>query len=410
MNAPFRRPRRIAADEAHSWARNLRLGNAGAKFVLCMLTLYVNGEGRCFVGVPTLAEDCELVENTIRRRLAWLEEIGAIVRMAQWIDEHGRRNSDGRGRRTTDEIALCIEGSADEIEARARGNGDHANPANLEGADPNSVEGADPANREGSDQADPATSPSLALQVGEGPDSLNLNQEEESPPYPPQGGDERTHDDRTRGREATESLAPFIAAYPEQLIADYARTQAVWAAMTVQDQADAIVGAKGYAKLIRKERLGGRNRSVKDAHSWLRNRQWTGYLGAGKTIEAAKQRCDAAEGSDEWRAWTVFYRCCGRRGIPDSAILSSTQGANGLVASVPRQWPPVGRGLDPDNRKWPSFAEGTPQFAAWLRKLREIDVSIGMGTVMIDGKQVRALRVPCEWPPGKQVETAAQSP
>ena len=55
-----RRKRRIAADEAHAWARNLRLGNAHAKYVLCMLTGYVNGEGVCFVSIPHLADDCEL--------------------------------------------------------------------------------------------------------------------------------------------------------------------------------------------------------------------------------------------------------------------------------------------------------------------------------------------------------------
>src|SRR5882672_4611620 len=49
-----RRPRRIAADEAHAWARNLRLNNAQAKLVLSMLTLYVDGDGYCFVGIPQL--------------------------------------------------------------------------------------------------------------------------------------------------------------------------------------------------------------------------------------------------------------------------------------------------------------------------------------------------------------------
>jgi pyocin large subunit-like protein len=74
-----RRARRIAADEAHSWARNLKLNNPHAKLLLCMLTQYVNGDGICWVSVPTLSEDCELAQNTIRSRLNWLEEIGVIV-------------------------------------------------------------------------------------------------------------------------------------------------------------------------------------------------------------------------------------------------------------------------------------------------------------------------------------------
>ncbi len=61
MPKPDRRPRprrAIAADEAHSWARNLKLGNIHAKLILSMVTLYVDVEGVCFVSIPSLAEDC----------------------------------------------------------------------------------------------------------------------------------------------------------------------------------------------------------------------------------------------------------------------------------------------------------------------------------------------------------------
>jgi len=92
-----RRPRRIAADEAHAWARNLRLGNHHAKSVLRSLTLYVDGDGFCFVGIEQLADDCELSPDTVRRRLVWLEEIGTIARRSQWIDGSGVRNGEGRG-------------------------------------------------------------------------------------------------------------------------------------------------------------------------------------------------------------------------------------------------------------------------------------------------------------------------
>jgi hypothetical protein len=116
-----RRPRRIAADEAHSWARNLRLGNIQAKLVLSMLSLYVNGDGICWVSAGALAEDCELSDDTVRRRLAWLDQIGAVARVPQWIDENGSRNGDGKGRRTTDKIKLLYDADADDIEARAAG-------------------------------------------------------------------------------------------------------------------------------------------------------------------------------------------------------------------------------------------------------------------------------------------------
>jgi Helix-turn-helix domain len=124
-----RRARRIASDEAHSWARNLRLGNIHAKLVLCMLSLYVNGDGICWVSAQALAEDCELSDDTVRRRLAWLAEIGAIARWPQWIDEYGRRNGDRRGKRTTDMIQLLYDADIDEIEARAAGKAAAESPA-----------------------------------------------------------------------------------------------------------------------------------------------------------------------------------------------------------------------------------------------------------------------------------------
>jgi len=121
MTTAKRRPRRIAADEAHSWARNLRLGNIHAKLVLSMLSLYVDGNGVCWVSAQALAEDCELSDDTVRRRLAWLDEIGAIAREPQWIDEDGRRNGERRGKRTTDLIQLLYDADVDDIEARAAG-------------------------------------------------------------------------------------------------------------------------------------------------------------------------------------------------------------------------------------------------------------------------------------------------
>jgi hypothetical protein len=113
------RPRRIASDEAHSWARNLRLGNPLGKLVLMMITGYVNGEGICFVGQESLSEDCELAVNTISKRLGWLEKIGAISRRPRWRDGNGVRNSEGRGKRTTDDIQLMLFADIDEIEEAA---------------------------------------------------------------------------------------------------------------------------------------------------------------------------------------------------------------------------------------------------------------------------------------------------
>ncbi|MEH2705213.1 hypothetical protein ABIF21_000035 [Bradyrhizobium elkanii] len=145
MTSAKRRPRRIAADEAHSWARHLRLRNPGAKDVLKNLTIYVDGEGCCWVGIPSLAEDLEMSPDTIRRRLAWLEMVGAISREAQWIDEYGVRNGQQRGRRTTDKIRLLFEADVDAIEARAAGETvDAENDAVSTASDPSKLRGSDP--------------------------------------------------------------------------------------------------------------------------------------------------------------------------------------------------------------------------------------------------------------------------
>ncbi|WP_440640264.1 hypothetical protein ACSHT2_02665 [Bradyrhizobium sp. PUT101] len=132
MTTAKRRARRIAADEAHAWARNLKLRNLQASILLRSLSLYVDGDGVAFAAIPTLAEDCDgLSVDTVRRRLVWLEQVGAIARQPQWLDENGVRNGHGRGKRTTDEIRLLFDADPDLIEARAQGRAPHVGEENA---------------------------------------------------------------------------------------------------------------------------------------------------------------------------------------------------------------------------------------------------------------------------------------
>lgn len=189
------RPRRIAADEAHSWARNLRLGNHHGKNVLKALTLYVDGDGYCFTAISTLAWDVELSDDTVRRRLQWLEEIGAIVRHPQWIDERGVRNGDGRGKRTSDNIRLMFDGDQAEIEARAAGQSEpvsrEVSPSSLRGLN----NGADPICY----NVSPAPALGQPSHCGEG---LISEPEPESSPLPPSRG--RESDDQDPDLEESE--------------------------------------------------------------------------------------------------------------------------------------------------------------------------------------------------------------
>jgi len=190
-----KRKRRIASDEAHAWARNLRLKNPYAKMILMDLSHHVDGEGFCFVGLSSVAEDCELALETIRKRLTWLEEIGAIARFPQWIDENGRRNGEGRGKRTTDKIRLMLDANDDDIEALARGDRppeDDGEPSEISPPSDEPVRGLNQPAEDAPETVSPLPAPQLGVYWpptcvgGLTPSNLNLEPEpEDSPPSPP---------------------------------------------------------------------------------------------------------------------------------------------------------------------------------------------------------------------------------
>jgi hypothetical protein len=248
-----RRPRRIAADEAHAWARNLRLGNPYAKLVLCMLTLYVDGDGGCFVSINQLAEDCEFGAETIRRRLAWLESIGVVVRMPQWIDEHGRRNADAKGRRTSDLIRLLIDADLDAIEAKVGpigrdGDDDHV-------ADPPTVTGG---HGEGVTDLPPRLPPPLTPSLRRGPESSEPEPEEKKDsPLPPKGGEMQDDDDGWK---------EFEDAWQEPILRQSIARQ-VWGALLKHERDLACRAARGYV-IWRKRQPKPPN--VMNAHTFLR--------------------------------------------------------------------------------------------------------------------------------------------
>jgi len=391
---PFRRPR-AGADLAHAWARSFRLGDPCAKSILGYMTNYVNDEGIATMGIGTLAFDTEYSENTIRRRLVWLEQIGAIARMPRWLDENGRVNLDGRGRRTSDAIKLMLDADPEEIEAKAANGKGHPD-GGPEGENPSSsVENEtidatiSPPSEVGLNQPENPVSPPLALprpsHTVAGPDSLNCEQED-SPPTPPLGGRSKIVSDEKRA-----SFERFSKTYPSPIV-DYETTLRLWASLSDEDTEDAIKGARGYARFLAELSTQKRSRNVKDAHRWLKHRQWIGFLAgpAAKDAEAAPSLVAVAEGSDEAAEWAVFDRICGRE----------RRFANGRALVPTQRPPPVGDGKG----DWIAVAEGTGQFAAWLRRLREGPAGvIGLRQFKIDGRWQRGLMVPSEWPPPKTV-------
>lgn len=299
--APKRRPRRIAADEAHAWARDLRLGNSLAKLTLSMLSGYVNGDGICFAGIEALSEDTELSPDTVRKRLAWLEQIGAIARFPQWIDANGRRNGDGHGKRTSDEIRLLIHADPDEIEARAKGNGDVGSEAAAPAVSPRCQQGLMGAPKDGQDSVSPLVAPDQPSDCGEGLISEPEPEKKDSP-QPPKGGGQATD------QELEADISEFARNYPAP-ITNMPRLRTVLAAIPRPPRRRiATTAAKGYASYIRECEQKKKPRAVKDADRWVASGMWEGYVAAGERSEASARRTNVELDSQAGKAWATLHR------------------------------------------------------------------------------------------------------
>jgi hypothetical protein len=389
-----RRPRRIAADEAHAWARNLRLGNPYAKLVLSMLTIYVNGEGACFVSASALAEDCELALETVRRRLAWLETIGAITRLPQWIDENGRRNGDGRGRRTTDEIRLMIFAEPDEIEGKALGNDDHEGTT----ADPLPRGGSDhiagPVHGEGANDTGTQAGPPATPSVRRGPESSEP-EPEDSPPCPPSGGVMGPWDD---GEEKTwpggDTWPSFERAWQEPILRQ-SISRNVWSALTEDERRLAIRAGAGYV-IWRSQQKKPPN--VINAHTFLRERAaWPKFAGLAPPEPKAKVRVDV--GTPAWIGLCVVKRIW-RAAAPAGPVDIFEDAMRYLASLAP---------LHDLQGDWVLITEADHrhQVHAWQERLTKCGVRMPPTEKIATGETHAVLgpvwrygwTVPCEWPP-----------
>lgn len=368
----------MASDEAHAWARSLRLGNPYAKSVLQALTLYVNDEATCFVSVGQLGEDTDLSEDTVRRRLRFLEDIGAIVRFPRWRDELGRANSDGRGKRTTDDIKLLVDADMDEIEAKARGDGV------AEGAIP--PDGSSPRQQQGlSEEVRGRLGVGQPSQSGGG---LISEPEPEDFPKPPLGVVSAALGDQETEREKEpEQFQEFWLAYPGYRVMDRSRTLAVFRALSESEQGLARRAVAHLASDLAKLK-----RRPKDAYKWLRDKGFEQYTVSAPPSEGVW----ITEGSDEDRGLRLARDLVQ---MPQRFVRTS-QGKRGYFHKVP-----VGLDLvamlacEHDNRlHWLSFARGSPQFAAWQARLTDWT---GRPLPTTPGPEGDVIRVPWQWPPAK---------
>lgn len=385
---------------AVKWAMDQRTDGPSAQSVLFVVADRSNEHGVCRHADPdTIAELTRQSRATVFRRLEELERVGLLVRFTRHLDD-GRREYEVR-LSTKEFINYKVDKHRNIILYAHSDDKCESAPLKIlpcEGASSPEVDAESqiethPESQDETGQVSPVRlGESHSCDSQKSPSKNPSSKKEDSPPTPPTGGDQAMRDDLEK------TIGPFASGYPIP-ISNLERTLAIWSSMSEAERSDATLGAKGYSDFLRSEEKRGHKRTAKDAHRWLAGRQWLGYLTAGKQAEAKALRFDAREGSEQFSAWMIFYGCCGSSGIP-TFLMTGSEGAR--VANVPCEWPPVGRGLNPDRAKWKPVLEGTGELAAWLRRLRELEgVNIAVRNISISGKDVRGLIVPCQWPPSK---------
>ena len=357
-----RRPRRIAADEAHTWARNLRLGNHHGKSVLKALSLYVDRDGWCFVGVEQLAYDCELSADTVRRRLVWLEEIGAVLRRAQWINSKGCRNSAGEGKRTSDLIKVMVDAGNDHIiEARARGeiiDEDDGDDDEKEQVSPCSEQGLS----RGVETPSPAPAPGQPSHCGEG---LISEPEPESSPLPPSRGRECV---RSGGK--VEEPDDFVAAWRSwrgHEMMGHRRQAALKAfkKLSAEHQRLCRAAIAPYNAALDRH---NRTRTAVNFDRWIKQQGFLEFPDA-KVVRAKPVPDRRWVCGDELSGMEIAGRIAERR-IRSS--LDPERGAGFWTTMPPRpDLSALAQFRDAQADSWIEIDEGTPQFEAWRERLQQ---------------------------------------
>ena len=352
-----KRKRRLASDEAHAWARSLKLGNPYAKSILKSLALHVDYEGKAFVSIGQLAEDCDLSEDTVRRRLKFLEDIGAIVIFPCWIDSQGRRNTEGRGKRTTDDIRLLVDADPEQIEARAAGENppeqsDDTVPATAEFS-PSQQQGLNQAAEEG--LAPPLAPPLGVRQPSQSCDHLISEPEPLTSPQPPSGGVPEEGDDFGRFEKAwTEPMTrPSLA-------------RQVWASFTAEEKTLVLQATEGYFFHRRQQ---AKPPHPLGAHIFLKEREaWPKWAAMAKPKEA--EGAWIAEGSDEDRALRFARLLC--RKISPNSWPHPGGGPRGYRNMVPVRQDLLAMlaFVHQSPLRWPQIPIGSAECTAWRQRFR----------------------------------------
>lgn len=376
---------RLGADTARVWARELCLGNPYAKSVLLAVANYMNEDGAAWPGISTISRDTDISEDTVIGRLRWLENIGAIALFKCWVDEHGRRNYDGRGRVTSNEIRFLFDADLEVVEANAQGD---KKPTVLRGAALESHEAkAEASPRQ---QREPDEIREQGVSTGLAPEQLPTpaaRTEELKPdtPLPP-----NSSGDPAAEHPPPESEFPyerFAEAYGEGSVRPQ-RARTLWEALTDSERKIAIRGARCY----RVQRLSSKKALI-DPERFLRNRElWIEFGNRAAALPGEREL--VATATVEGRAWRCLWKLTGLSPPP---VQSGGQTCYSVPSPMPQQLLVLAACVDDGGNEvgqWCDVEPGSSEVGAW-RELISKTISRGLAVRSDD----RRARVPAPFPP-----------
>jgi hypothetical protein len=396
---PRRSRERIGADAARVWARELDLGNPYAKAILLAVANYMNEDGIAWPGLVTISRDTDISEETVAKRLRWLESIGAIVLFKTWLDENGRRNQNGRGKPTSSEIRFLFDADADEISQAAK-EGTESKPlrgAALQSHEQKSEVSTRPRGELNTEVQHPVSTQPAPEQPPPASDCSiegNLEQEED-PPNPPLGGDRAQVD-----QDFEDDIAEFIREYPDS-ITHLPQLRNVLAAMDKAERRKVVTAVRGYAEHIRGWERRGRPKSVKGAHLWVANGLWQGYVPAGEKAVTAALMQRVAVNSDAGKAWAVLHKI---------AHVTPLEGAGHFI--LPRPLSPQGMAFAhaPPESDWVFIgSDQINQCGAWRSLLADVMAGVSRPELVWERGGKRGFLAPWPWPPRKDGGTGPPS-
>lgn len=385
---------------AMNWAMDQATGDPRSQCLLYVIADCASPDGVAWPSIKYMAAKSQQSKATVQRRLKELEEIGAVARFPRWEDEDGKVNSEGRGRRTSDEIRLLLDRS---IVIRNDDEGTEESAAPPSQADTGGL------------QAD--TGP--VAQLSDGPPShcgdpyMNRNSEpEDSPPNPPSGGDATQIE--------IEGWQDFKSAFESDgdPIVRVSLAQQLFAALKPDERSRVTLSAKGLIAWRHRQK---KPPSKPSAQTFIRE------IGAWATWEkhappdpvACEPPIFVAEDSEDWQALRVLAAI---RNEPELRALALDHG-RGLMLKALR---PAVKALAQfagdqiDTSAWKIFEEGTQQCGAWCEfaRMRPHNVDTGETRVMQVGSKIYndwqvkvvGVRVPCEWPPRKDGTLSTAGP